>query len=86
MKIPEKSFLTRVHSTFADVGERSEAVDLQFVHKLVGVEKLGTARKPHGTHLAWQHGRSITGTIVGMLSPCIANCQGLLSNLVITNA
>src|SRR5262245_1680295 len=39
---------------------------------MVGVERIGTARKPHGTHLAWQHRGIIAGVWKrGLLRRCI---------------
>jgi hypothetical protein len=36
-----------------DVRECAEAVNLQFVNELIGVERLGTAGKPDRTQISW---------------------------------
>src|SRR5262249_40681151 len=42
-------------STVCDVSERPEAVDLQFVDEVVGVERLGAAGEPDGAQVSGQH-------------------------------
>src|SRR5205807_9252583 len=46
-------------STVCDVGERTEAVNLQFVDEVIGVERPRSAGKPHGAQVSGQHARSL---------------------------
>jgi hypothetical protein len=63
-------------ATGLDVSERSKAVYLQFVDKLIGVERLYAAGKPYRAQIAVAARMEYSGRVVPLLSWAIPSQRG----------